>query len=112
MKPAIRKLVIVLLMGSIGVGAYATLGEGSSNKGKSSTKSILSGKTQIAPGTFSMRSGYNFRGNQVIDLKENKYISLNTVITYQTGNTTYSLPIKKKVILNNKITFNPNAATR
>lgn len=97
-------------MGCITVGAFATLGEGNS-KDKSSNKLTLSGKGKYTPGTFSLRSGYTFRGNQVIDLKENKYINLNTVISYQQGNTTYTMPLKKKVILN-KVTFNPNAATR
>jgi hypothetical protein len=97
-------------MGCITVGAFATLGEGNS-KDKSSKKLTLSGKKPNIPGTFSLRSGYTFRGNQVIDLKENKYINLNTVITYQQGNTTYTIPLKKKVILS-KVTFNPNAVTR
>ena len=109
---AIRKLVIILVMGSVAVCAFATLGEGNLRKEKSK-KSLLSAKSPATPGIFSLRSGYMFRGNQVIDFKDdNTYISLNTVITYQQGNTTYILPLKKKVILNNKITFNPNAATR
>lgn len=111
LKPAIKKLAILFVMGCITVGAFATLGEGKS-KDKSSKKLTLSGKKPNMPGTFSLRSGYAFRGNQVIDLKkENKYINLNTVITYQQGNTTYTIPLKKKVILN-KVTFNPNAGTR
>jgi hypothetical protein len=108
---AIRKLVIVFIMGTVTICAFATLGEGNFRKEKSK-KPLLSAKSQATPGIFSLHSGYIFRGNQVIDFKENKYISLNTVITYQQGNTTYTLPLKKKVILNNKITFNPNPATR
>lgn len=74
---------------------------------------MLSGKSQSANGSFSLRSGYTYRGSAVIDLKqEKKYINLNTVITYQQGNTTYTIPLKKKVILNDRVTFNPNAATR
>ena len=97
-------------MGCITVGAFATLGEGNSKDKSSRNKKLtLSGKKPNMPGTFSLRSGYSFRGNQVIDLnEENKYINLNTVITYQQGNTTYTIPLKKKVILN-KVTFNPNA---
>jgi hypothetical protein len=48
----------------------------------------------------------------VINTQEDKYITLNTYATYQQGRTTYVMPLKKKVILNGKITFNPNAATR
>lgn len=104
-------MIIVLLMGTITVCAFATLGETNLRKDKSK-KSILSAKSQ-SNGTFSLRSGYTYRGSAVIDTKEEKkYINLNTVITYQQGNTTYTIPLKKKVILNNRVTFNPNAATR
>ena len=92
-------------------GAFATLGDGSVKKSKS-TKSLLSVKTSVKPGFFSLQSGYSFRGSQVINTEENRYINLNTLATYQQGHTTYIMPMKKKVALNGKITFNPNAATR
>jgi len=93
------------------VGAFATLGDGKSKNGKSS-RPLLSVKTTVNPGLFSLQSGYRFRGNQVINTEEDKYLNLNTFVTYQQGRTTYIMPLKKKVILNGKITFNPNAATR
>lgn len=107
-----RKLLVLLLMGSLALGAFATLGTG--NAGKDKPRKLLSTKTTTSPGSFSLQSGYNFRGKQVISFQENtnKYISLNTIVTYQKGHTTYTIPLKKKVILNNKITFNPNAASR
>lgn len=110
-KAAARKLIVFLILGGSAIGAFATLGDGKIGKDKS-RNSLLSAKTRTTPGTFSLQSGYSFRGNQVIDFEQNKYINLNTVVTYQQGNTTYTLPSKKKVILNNKVTFNPNAATR
>ena len=93
------------------VGAFATLGDGKSKNGKSS-RPLLSVKTTVNPGLFSLQSGYRFRGNEVINTEEDKYLNLNTFVTYQQGRTTYIMPLKKKVILNGKITFNPNAATR
>lgn len=104
-----RSLVILLLLAGIAVGSFATLGDGS---GKKSSRKLLTGKTSVRPGSFSLRSGYNYRGTQVINFQDNRYINLNTVVTYQQGHTTYTVPVKKQVILNNKITFNPNAATR
>lgn len=107
-----KKLTVLLLLAGITVGAFATLGEGNLRKDKS-RKSLLTNKRQAIPGMFSLQSGYSFRGNQVINPDQSKYINLNnTVVTYQQGNVTYTLPSQKKVILNNKITFNPNAATR
>lgn len=109
-KTAGRASLILLLLGGLAIGAFATLGDGKTNKDKS--RKLLSSKVSVKPGSFSLRSGYNFRGKQVINFQENKYINLNTVVTYQNGHTSYTLPVKQKVILNNKITFNPNAATR
>lgn len=105
-----RKLGISLLLAAVGFAAFATLGDGKSKKEKPS--SLLSLKGASKPGAFSLRSNYSFRGNQVINAKESKYINLNTVVTYQQGNTTFILPMKKKVAMNGKLTFNPNAATR
>lgn len=104
-----RSLMILLLLAGIAVGSFATLGDGS---GKKSSRKLLTGKTSVRPGSFSLRSGYNFRGNQVINFREDHYINFNSEVTYQQGHTTYTVPVKKKVLLNNKLTFNPNAATR
>lgn len=109
---SLKKLAIVLLLAASTVGAFATLGTGRDKKGRTGKSSLLSIKTYQNPGSFSLRSGFNFRGSQVISNQENKYINLNTVVTYQQGHTTYIMPLKKKVALNGRVTFNPNAATR
>jgi hypothetical protein len=101
----------MLMLAITAFGAFATLGDGSVKKNKSS-RPLLSVKKSVKPGLFSLQSGYTFRGNQVINTEEDKYLNLNTFVTYQQGRTTYIMPLKKKVILNGKITFNPNAATR
>jgi len=105
-----KKSTILILLAVMAFGAFATLGDGNVKKGKSS-KPLLSVKTSIKPG-FSLQSGYSFRGSQVINTEESRYFNLNTVATYQQGRTTYVMPMKKKVVLNGKVTFNPNAATR
>jgi hypothetical protein len=110
-KTICKKLAILVTFAAITCGAFATLGDGKSKNGKSS-RPLLSVKKTVNPGLFSLQSGYTFRGNQVINTEEDKYLNLNTFITYQQGRTTYIMPLKKKVILNGKITFNPNAATR
>lgn len=82
------------------VGAFATLGEG--KLGKSSTlpgKSLLSERKALKPGVFTLKSGYSFRGNDVINLEsEKKVIRLNTTVEVQKGNTTFIVPIKKNII--------------
>ncbi|MGC4039175.1 MAG: hypothetical protein QM764_24665 [Chitinophagaceae bacterium] len=96
-----KKVAIIAVLSFFGIGAFATLGDGSAKKSKD--KNILSDKTVIIKhGTFSLKSGYNFRGTNVINpIKQEIYINLNTVATYERGNRTYILPIKSKVLLNN-----------
>jgi len=97
-----RKLTVILLMAVSAIAAYATLGDGKKKSSTTPKKSLLSNKATVVPGSFSLKSGYTYRGNNVINTKaENKYISLNTVVTTQRGNTVYIVPLKKKVILSN-----------
>lgn len=103
---------MILLLVVITVGAFATLGDGKTSTSRTTKKSLLSTKTALQPGSFSLRSGYNFRGTQVINTEDSKYIDLNTFVNYQNGHTSYIIPLRKKVILNDKVVFNPNAATR
>lgn len=107
-----RNLAVIILLAITSLGSFATLGDGNAKKTRPVKKSLLSTKSSVAPGSFSLSSGYNFRGTQVINTKDNKYINLTTLVTYQNGHTSYIVPLNKKVILNNKIVFNPNAATR
>ena len=101
-----RKLaVIALITGSTFV-AFATLGDGNKKPTPTSKpgKSILSNKS-ISSNNFSLRSGYEFRGNQVINTRHQKFVNLHTTLTYRKGNTNYILPVQKKVFLD-KVIFN------
>lgn len=106
-----KKLIVLALLAVTAGAAFATLGDGKAKTTKNSKKSLLSSKTILSPGVFSLKSGYNFRGNEVVSFEKDRYININTVITYQKGNSTYIMPLKKKVLLD-KITFNPNPNTR
>jgi hypothetical protein len=86
------------------IGAFATLGDG---KGKPRQKNLLTKPVIVVnPGTFSLKSNYDFRGNHIFNEEKSNYLLLNTTLTYQRGNTTYIVPLKKKLILD-KIKFNP-----
>ncbi|MBL0153237.1 MAG: hypothetical protein IPP93_07050 [Chitinophagaceae bacterium] len=101
-----RKLAVAALILSSGLAAYATLGDGKSTRSDAPKKSLLNNRTTVSTGHFSLRSGYNFRGSSVINnAAEKKYISLNTTVTVQKGNTTYILPMKKKILENVKVDF-------
>ena len=96
-----RKLAVILLIVVSAAGAFATLGDGKSKSGVPKS-SLLSNKVFLKPGSFSLSSGYSYRGNQVItNNSEKRYIQLNTVVTVQKGNISYIVPLKKKAILDN-----------
>lgn len=86
--------------------AFAALGDGKKDDSKRHQKSLLSNKVNPYNfKSFSLKSRYNYRGSSVFNTNK-QYITLNTVATYQKGNVTYVLPLKKKVLLD-KIKFNP-----
>lgn len=106
-----KKLALVAACVAIAAGTFATSGDGKSKNTVGSGK-LLSLKSSARPGSFSLKTSFNFRGSEVINTQESGYIDLNTSVTYQTGHTSYIVPLKKKIFLNSKVVFNPNAATR
>jgi hypothetical protein len=108
-KKICKRKVITFVFISASIAAFATLGDGGySKKASASSKSLLSYKAPANFKGFSLNSGYNYRGNTIISnhTPEKKFVMLNTTVTYQKGNTTYIVPIKRKLFLD-KITFNP-----
>lgn len=90
--------VSVLLMG-ITMGAYATLGDGK-KKSSVSSSALLSGRKAVKPGTFSLRSGYSFRGNTVLnETPSTSVIRINTDVTVQKGKTSVTIPLHKNVLI-------------
>lgn len=93
-----RKAVTVLLITVTAFAAFATLGDGKSKK----NKSPILNRTNITPGKFSLKSGYQYRGSQLINQqKTNSTITLNSLVTYQKGNMTYIVPLKTTVFTGN-----------
>jgi hypothetical protein len=91
-----RKTATLAFIAAFSFAAFATLGDGKS-KGKKS--SLLNNRTSVVRGKFSLKSGYQYRGSQIINQqKTNSSITLNSVITYQKGNTTVIVPIKTTVL--------------
>ena len=102
------KKITTLVFVSLSMAAFATLGDGGGKKTTHSSNLLSLKTTAQKYKGFSLRSGYNFRGNNLLNApKEEKFILLNTNVTYQKGNATYILPMKKKVLLD-KIQFGPS----
>src|SRR6476469_8728480 len=91
-----RKLVTALLIGVSSVAAFATLGDSGSKTPPLKDKNLLAlSSAPVNYKTFSLKSGYNFRGNSFLNNEpKEKVVMLNTVMTYQKGNATYILPLK------------------
>ena len=106
-----KRLTVILLLAGFAIGAFATLGDGKLKSNSSKKVSLLSDKSATSRGSFNLKSGYSFHGIQVINTQNQRNISLNTTFTYQQGHTTYTVPLKRKLV-SDRITFNPNAATR
>lgn len=91
---------IVLVFALSGAASFATLGDGKKSTNKPST-SLLSDRTVSKPGSFSLKSGYNYRGNTILNSASDKRtIRLNTVVTVQKGRTTFTVPLRKNVVIN------------
>ncbi len=102
-----RKLATIFLI-TASVGAFATLGDGGGKKKLNTKQNILTHKPSYNYKYFSLKTGYDYRGSMVFSKSkpQSKFIMMNTVVTYQKGNTTYILPMKKRLLLD-KIKFNP-----
>jgi hypothetical protein len=86
---------------------FATLGDGK-QKRTSGKQSLLTPRPTYNYKQFSLRSTYQYRGSDLLKapIPSNNLLKGSSLVTYQKGNTTYILPMKKKVILD-KVKFNP-----
>lgn len=95
----VAKTMLLVMLLSVGVASYASLGLGKKKKASASSK-LLSGKTLGFDGTLSLKSGYNFRGRTVLVNEQPKLIQLKTEVTMQAGKNSFTLPLKKNVLVN------------
>jgi len=113
-KPVLKRKLVTALFVGLSLAAFATLGEGGKKSVAARGKNFLSARSATYNyRSFSLKSGYNYRGNAFLNTERGgKFVMLNTVMTYQKGNATYILPLKKKLLLNGKVTFRPTAPQR
>ena len=100
--PAVKKIAALAVIAFFAVAAFGTLGSNSVRlEDPTKKKSLLSNKTYTSNTNFSLRSGYDYRGNNVISnlSTSNNYVRLNTEVTLQKGNITYTVPMKQKIFM-------------
>lgn len=99
-KPLIKRKIVTAALITGSIAAFATLGDGG-------TKTAIFLPSERFSKTISLKPNFNFRSNNLFNTTTpSGFIMLNTMVTYQKGNTTYIMPLKKKVLLD-KIRFNP-----
>jgi hypothetical protein len=100
-------IVMVAFLAVSVIGAYATMGIYNNGKNTDRPKSkLLSQHSVLKPGTFTLKSGYLFRGGQLLTTTQPVYLNLNTVASYQIGKVTYTVPLKKQFLMG-KVVVNP-----
>jgi hypothetical protein len=105
-----RKKFLTVLCVALSVASFATLGDGKGNPVRyNSGMHSFSVRTQFNAGQrFSLRSGLSYSADRLLTNDQQQVrINLNTTVTYQRGNTTYIIPLKKKPVILDKIKFNP-----
>jgi hypothetical protein len=98
-KTLARKSAICFVLTATAILAFASKGGGGGDKGKKNP--ITSQFTPIrTAGGFTLKAGPTYRGSMLFNQEKKKdVVLLNSVITYQRGNTTFILPYKSKVTL-------------
>ncbi len=92
---AYNKLFIVLLLVLAGHFAFGTGSTEKSNKSNFTLKNLNKNKSIVLTNTG---GAYKFKGTQFLSVKKEKNtLQVNSVIRYQSGNTTYVYPYKYKV---------------
>jgi len=100
-------IVMIALMAISVIGAYATMGIYNNGKNTDKPKNkLFSQQSVLKPGTFTLKSGYLFRGGQLLSTTQPVYLNLNTVATYQIGKVSYTVPLKKQFLMG-KVVVNP-----
>jgi len=94
--PFSKKMLTSILLVAAGIFAIASMGGGGS---KAKDKSVKPEFTPIrTTNGFTIKAGPAYHGSFLLGQERNKnLVSLNSIVTYQKGNTTYIIPCKYKV---------------
>jgi hypothetical protein len=93
---AYNKIIILFLLVLAGHFAFGTGSTGKSGKSNFTLKNLNKNKTTLTPVNG---LNYKFKSTHLVSVKKDKNntIQVNSVVRYQSGNTTYAFPYKYKV---------------
>ena len=98
-KGLVQKTMLLGVATLIVVSTFASLGLGK-KKAASAGKRLLSSKVLSYNGNFTLKSGYSFRGNAILDNSTTRVIQLNTDVITKKGNYELSIPLRKTTLVN------------
>lgn len=105
-KTTLKHQLVTAVMICVSAACFAIVGDGR-QKNTSGKQSLLTPRPTYNYKNFTLKSTYNYRGSNLLKTPvTGNSLKINTSGTFQKGNTTYILPMKKKPILD-KVKFNP-----
>jgi hypothetical protein len=103
-----RKKALTVLFIALSVASFATLKpDGKPRQAKYDQTRLLSIRPQLnVQQRFTLRSGFTYTSDRLLTTQQPFQLMSNTV-TYEKGNTTYIIPLKKQSVIMQKVKFNP-----
>lgn len=100
----LKHQLVTAVMICVSAVCFAIVGDG--RQKASGKQSLLTPRPTYNYKQFSLKPTYSYRGSDLLKAPvSGNSLKINTSSTYQKGNTTYILPMKKKVI--DKVKFTP-----
>lgn len=93
--------VALLLVGATHLAMASFTGSSEGKNKQFSLKAFNRSLTRTSANPFSLRSGFEYKGSDVVNLKKeaNGTTSITSIMKYERGNTTYIYPYKHKVVV-------------
>ena len=100
MLSTVKKITMLVALFSVTVAVFADRGVGKKAKSKTTLLNITTGGNFKNSITSNIKSGLSYKGSLLTKSPSSSSITNTTLVTYQKGNTTYIIPYKQKIAVN------------